>query len=157
MAVKLTWCYTLNYRTTWSILLPTSLPLPCSCSFFCGGWEKKKRTTTQKKNPNWKVISELTGLTHFPVSPGKGHHCSAVTFDQKSKGWVLEKEKTVPHKAFPHSEQGLTELSGVCSKCTEYFFSLTCFYKHAMMYIRKQHFTACTGSQGMSHAWQMLN
>lgn len=107
---------------------------------FVGDGEKREPLYQEKKKYKLKkkITSDLAGFTPYPMSPGKGHHCSAVTLDQKSKGWVLEKEKTLPHKASPHGKQGLTELSDVCSKCTEYFSSLTCLCKHAIMYIRKQ-------------------
>lgn len=64
-----------------------------AASFVGDGKKENHHTRKKKKSKLKKITSDLAGFTHFPTNPGKGHHCSAVTFDQKSKGWVLEKEK----------------------------------------------------------------
>lgn len=105
MAVKLTCCCALNYSTTWSSLWPTSLP--CSCSFFCGGWEKReplyqgKKTIQTKKNH-----LRLGRFYSFSNEPWKGASLLSCNIWPDIKRLSIRKGKTLPHKAFPHSKQG---------------------------------------------------
>lgn len=120
---------------------------------------KKKRTTTPKKNqknPNFKITPNLSGFAHFPMSPGKRHHCYGVTFDQKSKGWVLEKEKTLPHRALTHSNQGLKNFLKSVSNAQNISSASPAFSNMPLCTLESSASLLAQVS-GMSHTWQMLN